>query len=207
MRRLDHLEPLIPAAFGAAVLGYMLPWLTGIGAALSFHAYDLAEWITLMPASNAETPPLLTAFLLRLPLLCAGVISAVFSLHWHGNGGARALFTSVWLALAAANLPPFEFLSYPDNPNYRQQAVMAGLTITIGGVVMLPVVRRTIRIEWISAAAASIGTAAALFGLARGYTILSDYGLDIRGGIGGISCAVGFVLCALVHLSHSRKAG
>jgi hypothetical protein len=204
MRRPD-LAPLIPVALGVTMLGYILPWLTGKGAALSFHAYDLAEWTTLMPASSLETPPLLTAFLLRLPLLCMGVISAVFSVHQ--RGWARVAFVGIWLALAGANLPPFEFLSYPDNPNYRQQAVVAALTIGISGVMMLPFVRHAIRPDWIGAAAAVIGAAAALTGMARGHMLLADYGLDMQGGIGGISCAAGFILCALIHLSSLRKAG
>lgn len=204
MRRLDR-DQLIPVAFAAVVLGYMLPWLMGTGAALSFHAYDLAEWTTLTPASNAENPPLLTAFLLRLPLLCMGVISAVISLR--KQGWARVAFVSIWLALAGANLPPFEFVSFPDNANYRQQAGLAALTIGIGGIVMLPFVRSAVRPDWIGTALAIIGATAAFLGLVRGYALLSDYRLDIRGGIGGISCIAGFILFALIHLSHSRKAG
>jgi hypothetical protein len=203
-RRLD-LESLLPVALGAVMVGYMLPWLTGTGAALSFHAYDLAEWTSLMPASNTENPPLLTAFLLRLPLFCMGMISAAISLR--KQGWAQVAFVGIWLALAGASLPPFEFLSYPDNPNYRQQAGLAALTIGIGGIMMLPFVRRAIRPDWIGAAAAIIGAAAALIGLARGHALLTDYGLDMRMNIGGICCAAGFILCALMHFSDSRKAG
>ncbi|PJF25409.1 MAG: hypothetical protein CUN53_12950, partial [Phototrophicales bacterium] len=157
-------------------MGYVLPWLTGTGAALSFHAYDLAEWTTLIPASSVETPSLLTAFLLRLPLVCLGVISAVLSLQLRGWG--QVAFVFIWIALAAANLPPFEFLSFSDNPNYRQQAALAGLTFAAGVTVMLPFAKRAIRLEWIGAAAAAVGAAAALIGLARGYALLSDYGLE-----------------------------
>lgn len=203
-RRIE-LEKAAPVALGAAIVGYVLPWLMGSGAALSFHAYDLAEWTTLMPASYAEMPPLLTAFLLRLPLLCMGVTSAVFSLSQ--RGWARAVFVGIWLALAAASLPPFEFLSYSDNPNYRQQAVLAALTLAAGGTIMLPLVRRAVRPEWIGAAFTAAGTAAVLIGQARGYALLSEYELDIRWSVGWISCAAGFILCALIHLSHSRKAG
>lgn len=203
--RLPELKKFTPAALGLVIVGYILPWLSGSGAALSFHAYDLAEWTALMPASSAETPPLLTAFLLRLPLLCIGVISAVFSLHQ--RGWARAAFIGVWLALAGANLPPFEFLARPDNPNYRQQAALAGLTLAAGGAVMLPFATRTIKTKWSVIIAAAAGAAAALIGLARGHALLSDYGLDLRGGVGGVSCAAGFILCALIYIRRAPEAG
>jgi hypothetical protein len=72
---------------------------------------------------------------------------------------------------------------------------------------MLPLVKHAIRPEWIGASASAIGIAAVLIGQARGYAVLSEYGVDIRWSVGWISCAAGFILCALIHLSHSRKTG
>jgi hypothetical protein len=203
--RLPEIEKSIPAALGLVIVGYSLPWLSGSGAALSFHAYDLAEWTALMPASSAETPPLLTPFLLRLPLLCLGAISAVFSLD--RRGWARAALVGIWLALAGANLPPFEFPAHPNNLNYRQQAALAGLTLAAGLAVMLLSAARAVRAVWLGAVMAAAGAAAALVGLARGHALLSDYGLAIRGGVGGIICAAGFIWCALICIRRAPRAG
>ncbi len=52
-----------------ALIGYHLAWYTHPTAGFTTNAFDLAEWASLHPAVRSSSPPMLTSFLLRLPLI------------------------------------------------------------------------------------------------------------------------------------------
>lgn len=109
-----------------ALAACLLPWVTNPAAGLSLNPTDLAEWTTLAPAVQAQTPPLFTSFLLRTPLLIVALLVA------YATGRKHSWAALLILLLAAAQLPPFEFLKDSGNSNYRQQLMMAVMTAGLG---------------------------------------------------------------------------
>lgn len=175
-----------PALLAALLIGlavaYILPWLTGPGAGLTFNGCDLAEWVSLYPAARAETPPLLTPLLLRLPLALAGLIAVVgLASPW-----LRALAAGV---TALALMPPLDFfLGSSADPNYRQQfALTVGV---LAGSVLLT--------RWPSRRAACAGLGALGFlalaaGLPRAHSIAALAGIQVALGPGGLLMAALFL--------------
>lgn len=187
---------LILFAGALMLIGYSLPWLQGPGVSLSPNAYDLAEWSSLHPAARAESPALLTALLLRLPLACIALMLA-FSAPPDTQG--RLIFGLGALLLAAALLPPLEFVRAPDDLNYRQQFMLAVVAL-IGSLVGLSgVLRRWGRV--IAVLALVTGAAASAVGLARGYALFTELQIEVTIGTGGVLLTLLFVLTALVLLA------
>jgi hypothetical protein len=112
-----------PWALGA-VLAFYLPWITNPAAALTFNAYDLAEWTSLRPDVRGGAIPLLAPLLLRAVL---GLIALLFGLRALNHAGwQRWLYAALALALAITLLPPLDFFRGAfDDPNYRQQFGLA----------------------------------------------------------------------------------
>jgi hypothetical protein len=119
------------------LLCYAAPWADAGSHGLRMNAYDWAEWLSLHPAQRGAEPPLLISLALRLQLLGFGVLLA-YSIpsSW------RWLFALSLLVLAAAQLPPLEFLSNNQDNNYRQQVFLAVSSIALG------LLARTRAYEW-----------------------------------------------------------
>jgi hypothetical protein len=193
---------LIPLALLLALCAYALPWVitfgsTGFNTSLSPGAYDLAEWASLAPTVQTESPPLLTAFLLRAPLACVGLLAA-FAAPKQWLGGLAAL------VVAVALLPPLEFVRDPGNMNYRQQFALAAITF-IGGLVAASAVLRRYH-RWIALGIAMIGLVATAIGLMRGYELMLNFDLASVVGLGGIITGVSFGVAALL-IAKNRGAG
>lgn len=176
---------------------YLFPWVVNPSVSLTANAYDLAAWASVHPAVQAETPTLLTCLLLRLPLACIGLLVAF---------GARrsALSALVTLVVVAALLPPLEFVHDTGNPNDRQQAALALLTLIGGGIGvsgMLPRYR-----GWIAAGIALTGAAASALGLPRGYELMRGFGLATQIGAGGVGLALAFAVIAVALAAGERRA-
>ncbi len=60
---------------------YALPWVINPGVSLTLGGYDLGEWTSLHDAVRGEQLPLLTSFLLRLPLALVAVLIGVAQPH------------------------------------------------------------------------------------------------------------------------------
>ncbi len=166
---------------------YLFPWLVNPAASLSPNGYDLAEWTSLHPAVHTQTPMLLTSLFLRLPLVCLALLIA-FSTQ---RGIIPALLV---LLIAVALLPPLEFIHAIDDPNYRQQAALALVTL-ISGVVGLSMVLPRYR-HWIATTIAIVGAAASLNGLAQSYDLMRGFQLPSQIGLGGIALGIVFVVTA-----------
>lgn len=156
------------------LIAYALPWAQHTTTPLSLGAFDLAEWTSLHPAVRGGSPQLLPTLLLRLPLVLIALAAAASPL-------SRSLRLLVVLVLAMALLPPFEFfMSDLADPNYRQQFVLAVVTV-IAGTVITYVWRgqRTVLIGVILA----IGLVSVVgLGLALGH--MWDFGLAVQVGPG-----------------------
>lgn len=184
---------LIIFAGALMLIGYSLPWLQGPGVSLSPNAYDLAEWSSLHPAARAESPALLTALLLRLPLAC---IALMLSFSAPADTRGRLICGLGALLLAAALLPPLEFVRAFDDLNYRQQFMLAAVAL-IGSLIGLSgVLRRWSRV--VAVLALVIGAAASAAGLARGYALFTAIQIEVTIGAGGVLLTLLFGLAALV---------
>ncbi len=177
----------------AALLACALPWVVNPGAGLSLNPVDLAEWTSLNPTIQNQTPSLLTTFLLRTPLLVVAVLFALAA-----NRSTRPLAALLVVVLAAAQLPPFEILSNFSNPNYQQQALLAGLTLVLGLLALIAVPRKH------ALAAASLtsiaGLAAVLLGASSGLDAMHALGLPALAGPGLI------LYCAALGLTTALPA-
>jgi hypothetical protein len=187
---------LIPLALLLALCAYALPWVvtfgsTGFNTSLSPGAYDLAEWASLMPAVQGETPPLVTAFLLRLPLACLGLVAA-FTIP------RRWIAGSIALGVAIALLPPLEFVNDFGNMNYRQQVGLAMLTF-VGGFVAATAVFRRYH-HGFAIVISLIGVVTTIVGLIRSYQLMLSFDLVASVGLGGVLAGAIFGSVALLLL-------
>jgi len=159
-----------------ALTACLLPWVSNSAAGLSFNPTDLAEWTSLAPAVQAQTPPLFTTFLLRTPLLIVALLVALAAGRKHGWAALLIL------VLAAAQLPPFEFLKDSGNSNYRQQVLMAALTGVLGLLVLFRLPERHALAS--AGIVAAAGLLAALVGVAGALREMQTFGLAAQIGPG-----------------------
>jgi uncharacterized membrane protein YphA (DoxX/SURF4 family) len=196
---------MLIAVIVLGMVGYMLPWLTGSAAGLTFNANDLAEWSSLHPEVRISTPPLLTTALLRLPLACLVIVAgcAVVS-HWQSPWWwVNAVLVSVSVT---ALLPPVDFLTHAqDSPNYRQQFALAIAALT-GGILglsgYLPRVRRILVIV-----ASLVGITAGLIGWLHAYNLVRGFDLSIQIGSGIIILMLAYMLLIALTLRPGIKQG
>ena len=94
-------------------------------------------------------------------------------------------------------LPPFEFLGAFDNTNYRQQALIAILTLLLG-LIGVAGVGKSYR-PVVVAIAGVFGMFATLVGLSNGLMYMQALHLTPQIGIGAILAAGGFGVLAVVY--------
>lgn len=170
----------------AILIAYVLPWIVNPGVGLTLNAYDLAEWASLAPGARSSPPALFATLLLRLPLVWVAFLTASLP--------AKKLWINVVLilTLSIALLPPFEFFrNASDDPNYRQQFALAGITV-IGGMLILsfipPRIRPILAMLFTLASAVS-----GIWGVLQAYSIMQQFALSVNLGFG-------IVLLALISL-------
>jgi hypothetical protein len=177
-----------------ALLACALPWVSNPGAGLSLNPVDLAEWTSLHPAIQAQSPPLLTTFLLRTPLL---VIAALLGLS--SGRGAHWRIALIVVVLALAQMPPFEFVRDLESANYRQQVLMAALTLSAGLLALFAV--RPGGAAPSGALLALAGLAAVVLGAAGALAAMRDFGLPAQPGPGLFVYGAALVSAALLPLA------
>ncbi len=159
-----------------ALVGYLLPWIVAPSAPMSLNAYDLAEWVSLHPSQHHTTPPLHTSLLLRAHLAFLSVLFAIVSV----KGQSRLVLALSILILAAAQLPPPEFVLDPGNLNYRQQFGLA-LTSLVAGLLLLVFTRRRLH-SIVLVFVPLFGIIATVHGLSQAFEVYAS--LHTRGAIG-----------------------
>ncbi len=179
------------AALLTLLLSAALPWVINTGTALSLNPVDFAEWTSLYPAVMGETVPMSTTLLLRLPWVCAAAIIGF------GFSGAKVGRTFIIIVLSLGLLPPFEIISAFDNPNYRQQALIAILALTFGliGVAGAGSRYRSMIVTITSAA----GLFAVIMGVSRGMAFMREMQISPAIGIGTIVAAAGFGVLLVIY--------
>lgn len=171
-----------------ALVGYVQPWIDVPAGAMTLNAFDLAEWASLIPAQQATSPPLLTPLLLRLqPLILCLILGA--------NAAGRltiAISAIAILILAAAQLPPFEYVYDINNLNYRQQFILASVSF-IGGLALLPFSQRRM-VALVAFALPIAGLATSLIGLSQAEALYRHFQLDADPGAGIVIMCLSYVL-------------
>jgi len=162
------------------VAAYNLSWLINPGVSLSLGAYDLAEWTSLHPVVRGSNPALWITLVLRLPMVCAGLIIACGVLQERQSIRLLLVFL-----IGAALLPPIEFFTqYRHDPNYQQQFFLA-LVIWAGGILSLGF-KRPGYTRLLIILLALIGAVCSLVGLLQGYALMQQFDLSTQVGWGGI---------------------
>lgn len=132
---------------------------------------------------------MLTALLLRLPLVCATLALAFFITPTRTN---RILGGIVVVVMGIALLPPFEFVDDLGNWNHRQQFALAVLTVFGGAFGLIGWLGTYRRI--IGSLIATTGAAACLVGFSRAYTLMQGFNLPAQAGAGGLVPAILFLV-------------
>lgn len=175
----------------AAGVFYFMPWSSHAATSLTFGAYDLAEWSSLHPAVRFVEPALQPTLLLRLPPV---LLLIAFAL---GVGAPR--FSWIWwfslmviIVGAVALMPPLEFFAATDDPNYRQQALLAGVTL-LGGLIGISGIGGSLRWPLVAILCVS-AIISAVMGLRDTQALLGAFQLETGLGVG----IIGFVGCVLI---------
>lgn len=179
----------------ALVIAYAAPWVVGPGAALSFGGYDLAEWSSLPPDVRTQNPPLVTSFLLRLPLAVMTLFIG-FAVPYRRFSTGWLITLVALLALVAAQLPPAEFLTSARNDsNYSQQATLA---VSSGVIALLGLFLSPWRWRSVFAALfAALGTVTIMAGLLSAQVLLQAYGISASVSAAAWISAGLFILAAI----------
>lgn len=174
----DSVSWLMLALILVGIFGYAQPWIVAPSGAMTLNAFDLAEWASLTPAQRGASPPLVAPLLLRLQPV---ILSSLLGLIAAGRKG-MALSALAICMLAAAQLPPFEFVYDINNLNYRQQFFLATGSLAAGAFLLRLQSRRLT--GFIMAALAVVGIVTAALGLATAASLYGDFGMDAAHGAG-----------------------
>ena len=170
------------------LLGCVQPWIVVSTGSMTLNVYDLAEWASLVPAQRETSPPLLAPLLLRLqPVILCLILGAV------ADGRAKkAIVAIAILLLAAAQLPPFEYVYDINNLNYRQQFFLAIASLA-GGWAVIP-----FRHRWLATLATIVlpvaGLVTAAIGLAQAQALYLEFQI-------GATAGAGIVILSVSHLA------
>lgn len=156
---------------------YLLPWSSHRSTSLTLQAYDLAEWTSLHPEVREGQMPLLVTALLRLPLLCLGLLLALNPL-----GGKRWLSWLAVLLFALALLPPVSFIRQLDNTNYALQFSLSIAMLSLGFAVQIPAIAR--RNKVLNPLLVALMAGIALSGGIQALLLLQGFQLNVQAGIG-----------------------
>lgn len=180
------------AAFGA----YHMPWVIHPVAAFTNNAFDLAEFMSLSPAVQAESPALYTSLVLRLPII---LIAALLTL----SGTQLQSEKAKWLTYALAVLlvlrlnPPTVYYPFGGG-SFNDQQLGDMMFAGLASILVLIVVGRWLPPLFyaVSTVAGSLLTAAvAVTGYSRSLDVIALLEIEVDLG-GGLVLFVGLVLTA-----------
>jgi len=166
-----------------AAVGYALPWATATASALTFSAYDLAEWTSLIPGVRYGVEPMAVPGQLRAVLISLTLLVVLLPARRKSTFGVVSAVAAI--ALVVAQLPPLEYFmgaGFRADVNYGQQFTFSLLAL-IGATLCWMVPRgapRTIALVLTGASGAVIAVTAA----ARGLEAMAGLAVGFSLGIG-----------------------
>jgi hypothetical protein len=188
---------LLPLLFVVALIGYLVPWVLTPASSLNLGAYDLAEWSSLHPLVRQTTPFLWTSLALRLPLAILGILLAA---HISNQIQRRFIAIGCLLITSVALLPPLEFFTvYRDDPNYRQQFILALLTLLSGIVVTMWESKK--HQVLILIALSGSGVVASATGLYQAQSLLHGFDLHPTIGLGGVVTTIALAVASIQYIT------
>jgi hypothetical protein len=170
---------LLILAIPLTLVAYLSPWAVNTAAGLTLSAYDLAEWLSLHPATHPDRIPSLA---LRSQLLIVTLL-----ITW--STCKPVLTYSWWFRLIAlgiliiAQLPPPEFLAWTGDLNQRQQAILAVLSL-IAGIIGLTGILQRFK-YYLLIPVLLIGIYLNIYVLTQIIPRMQEFGLQPQLGIGG----------------------
>ena len=182
--------------------GYLLPWIVASSGPMTLNAFDLAEWASLVPAQRGTFPPLIVPLLLRTQPVLLSLLLSVIAV---GRKGMAVAALAICL-VAIAQLPPFEYVYDINNLNYRQQFVLAVVSL-VAGLLLLPHGRRWIALA-VKLALAIVGIGTATLGLSGAMALFSQFGLAAVPGAGIWILILGYaaiIALALYEMLYIRR--
>ncbi|MCE7946651.1 MAG: hypothetical protein DYG88_04395 [Chloroflexi bacterium CFX4] len=201
-------------ALFAALIGYYATWINNAAAALSANAFDLAEWVGIIPAVRYADPPMVAPFALRLALVMLAWLFALHSAAARRLFG-RAVFGVIGLALALSLRPPIAFFrGETADPNYQQLALLCFVAL-LGVALISALGWGSMGRRWwwrlIALPLGLIGILSALIGLSGALEGLGRLQIPTPLGAGGILYLIGITayaaLNALSALHTRNKTG
>jgi hypothetical protein len=194
---------LIWLVIGAAGVGcFLLNWTVSNTATFTLSAADLAEWASLHPEARTASLPLMASLLVRLP---GALIICLVVIQLRRNRVQRSVLIAVGVIGAISLLPPWEFFTqYSNDPNYRQQAALAAITLLFCTAVSLVRQDRSVFLEIGLALAVGIN---AVVGLGISQGLIRNFGIETGYGLGGIlAILASFLLGAMLLGERLRPA-
>ena len=152
-------------------LGYFLPWVPHRAAALSMGAYDLSDWVTLLPQVQSGSLPVG-----RLHFLSLLALAVVLTSRYASRGGAYR-----WLLLPVGFGALILLPEYPSILSYRSNvAVQAQLGLLAATLLASAVMWLWPRWRWLGLAQ---GVTAAVLGIRalRGFLLVRPVVGDLYG--------------------------
>ena len=184
---------LLNATLFSALIGYYVTWINNRAAALSANAFDLAEWIGIMPAVRYAEPPLSAPFALRAALVSLAWLFALRGALAQ-RFAVRAAMSVIGLALAVSLRPPIAFFrGETGDPNYQQLAALC--LVAVSGVLFIGAAAwRGMARQWwlwLSLCLALIGAASAVLGLRGALEALARLKIPTPLGVGVFLFTIG----------------
>lgn len=193
----DRSDMLLWVIVCAALVGYMMPWVSTPGTGLSLGGYDLAEWASLHPASQTTRPIMLTSLLLRVvPAFLALIIA--FNTGKQYNKRIAGLVGSIFVTVTTLLLlPPLEFFTEArNNPNYQQQFIISIGVLGIGFFALRGLLDRWRKPVILGLCIAAFFAGA--LGLIRASGLMQQYAISMQLGLGGLLSLFLILLAAFI---------
>ena len=187
-----------------AWIGCYFPWTATTGAAFSVNLFDLAEWTSLDPVVRGGNPTLLSTFLLRATVALIALALAIKIVDMPNRLARWGLWLLTFL-IGVGLLPPLDFFRGSfDDPNYRQQFVIAAVTLISIGAIIFFGRRGTVRaLAWIGSILSILALIFGVIGTLMAASELGAFGLRFAPGVGiaitGVALIGAISLSTIIH--------
>lgn len=161
-------------------LVFFTPLIQSSAGSLSFTTFDFAEWASLLPAERHASPALLLPFALRLQIVIV-FLPAIYFLTMRKTRFNQIIIAAIVGIVVLSQLPPLEFLTQPNDPNYQQQLLITSLFLTAS--VTIATVLKYHYAKYLLIGLHGIGAGIFLFALPQAHTYLTQYQIPYSLGV------------------------